>query len=179
MNSAYPTMYSNASHKYLLSLDVSQKAIILFISSDHVKHGFDGLIKLLAHVRTAKEYLIIYAEDIPYEWTLQTKDSFKYEPPTEQQFLQIDNFLKENANLEVIASCGAGTSRSGFVHWYLDVIQNNISEIIYNQERDLYIKGENPFNENTYRANSLLVHFAKKHLSTDQKLIVSKIANKK
>lgn len=165
---SYPTVYSNSSHEHLLAQNLSNTNVVLFLSSSNIKHGLPKLQKLLDHIKTANDYLVIYAEDIPLSWLSEIpNDIYKYEAPTENQFLQIDDFLKSHADKELIASCSAGTYRSGFVHFYLDVIHNHVNHLTYNPRTDRYSNGGSIFDENTYRSNSLLTHYAKKHMSQE------------
>lgn len=175
----YPTIYSHCSHDKLLTLSLQHKNVILFISDDDIRHGLSTLHKLLAHIQTASNFLVIYADDIPLDWLHEMPNQvFKMNAPTEDQFLQINDFLQQHANQELIASCSAGTSRSGFVHFYLDILNHRIQNVVYYRQANVYGNQGDFLDENIYRANSLLTHFAINHMTSTQKQILKQIRQK-
>lgn len=176
---AYPTKYQHYSHEDLQTVDLTKKSLIYFLSREELTRPEE--LKKLIHVNTAKHVLFIYAQDMPIlaPDILDTTGLIRHaDMPYPNQMAQIDLFLQDHADTTMIASCGAGVSRSGFVHWYLDVINNHFDGICYARIKHDGIVYQNDIPNNEiggYSANSSFVHYAMPYFNQKQKDLIANL----
>lgn len=121
----YPVVYNHLPKSQALTLDVSNKNVIMFMSDDSWQYNVEKAKVNLEIVASAKHGLLIYAEDIDFENGDIEELQSRFASPNIYQMKQIDYFLRKYPDDELLAVCDAGLSRSGFVHWYLDVKSRN------------------------------------------------------
>ena len=103
-------------------------------------------------VKQAKDSLILFAEDVPLSYDLRpvgmTNADIKhtsdvYDMPTGDQVVRMAGFLQRHADDRVHFACSAGVSRSGFGHFFLDVMNNRLDDVYADTTTDIVrINGE-------------------------------------
>ncbi|MDT9683438.1 hypothetical protein RND61_15420 [Streptomyces sp. TRM76323] len=163
----FPTIYNNFSHSELLNgVEVTDDdALILFVSMDDIRWGKDNLRKLLNVALGAKNSLVIFADDLPKEVVSYTVDMLPSldnpSMPSEQHVKQIVRFLLDNPNKNIISSCSAGISRSGWVSFFLDVKNARFDSIKRFGESYLWsFDSKRTVVHNGYNANSAFTYYA-------------------
>lgn len=159
----YPTKYTNISKKTLMSANVKGKALIIFhtaeldsIDAERYPDLYTPNVRKLAE--KAHDVLYIQAEDIPIGWS----DKPESETPTMADFLAINDFLLKNHDREIIAVCDAGIARSGFVTFFLDVMNDNFEGIGYMEDYDggaIFVTGRRGIGSRRYFTNSALTTY--------------------
>lgn len=161
----YPTKYAHIDHDSFKDMDVKNKAAILFLSKNNVSYHPEETLKLMENVNTAKEFIIVFMEDLDGYWKsgkLKEHERYDLDEPLEYHFDKIDAFLRHNKDLEVIASCSAGVSRSGFVTWWLDFQNGNADDAEWSEdEYGIYFHaGKTSTRKRGYFTNGLLTKYA-------------------
>lgn len=148
----YPTTYSHGRKQDLPTLDLSDTVLVLWLSSQDITYFNDQTAGWMTVVKQAKDSLILFAEDVPLSYDLRPADmsdadikhiSDLYDMPTGDQVVRLAEFLQRHADDKVHFACSAGVSRSGFGHFFLDVMNNQLDDVYADETTDVVrINGE-------------------------------------
>lgn len=152
----YPTTYSHGRKQDLPTLDLSDTVLVLWLSSQDITYFNDQTAGWMTVVKQAKDSLILFAEDVPLSYDLRPADmsdadikhiSDLYDMPTGDQVVRLAEFLQRHADDKIHFACSAGVSRSGFGHFFLDVMNNQLDDVYADETTDVVrINGE-PYTE--------------------------------
>lgn len=149
----YPTTYSHGRKADLPTLpDLADTILVLWLSSQDITYFNDQTAEWMTVVKRAKDSLILFAEDVPLSYDLRpvgmTDADIKhtsdvYDMPTGDQVVRMAEFLQRHADDKVHFACSAGVSRSGFGHFFLDVMNNRLDDVYADTITDIVrINGE-------------------------------------
>ena len=143
----YPTTYSHGRKADLPTLpDLADTILVLWLSSQDITYFNDQTAEWMTVVKRAKDSLILFAEDVPLSYDLRpvgmtdadikhTSDA--YDMPTGDQVVRMAEFLQRHADDKVHFACSAGVSRSGFGHFFLDVMNNRLDDVYADTTTDI------------------------------------------
>lgn len=149
----YSTTYSHGRKADLSTLpDLADTVLVLWLSSQDITYFNDQTVEWMTVVKQAKDSLILFAEDVPLSYDLRpvgmTNADIKhtsdvYDMPTGDQVVRMVEFLQRHADDRVHFACSAGVSRSGFGHFFLDVMNNRLDDVYADTTTDIVrINGE-------------------------------------
>lgn len=149
----YPTTYSHGRKADLSTLpDLADTVLVLWLSSQDITYFNDQTAEWMTVVKQAKASLILFAEDVPLSYDLRpvgmTDADIKhtsdvYDMPTGDQVVRMAEFLQRHADDKVHFACSAGVSRSGFGHFFLDVMNDRLDDVYADTTTDIVrINGE-------------------------------------
>lgn len=163
----FPSSYKHVSHHELLdNIKLSDNdALILFMGMDDVRWGREEYFKLLKLVKETTYSLLIFADDLPKETIDTTIDGLvsldNPSMPSYEHVKQIVRFLLDNNDRNIVASCGAGISRSGWVSFFLDVKNGHYDSIRrFKSPVDWDYDSRKTDIHNGYNANSAFTFYA-------------------
>lgn len=149
----YPTNYSHGRKADLpTSPNLPDTVLVLWLSSQDIDYFNDQTAEWMTVVKQAKDSLILFAEDVPLSYDLRpvgmTDADIKhtsdvYDMPTGDQVVRMAEFLQRHADDKVHFACSAGVSRSGFGHFFLDVMNDRLDDVYADTTTDIVrINGE-------------------------------------
>lgn len=132
--------------------DLADTVLVLWLSSQDITYFNDQTAEWMTVVKRAKDSLILFAEDVPLSYDLRpvgmTDADIKhtsdvYDMPTGDQVVRMAEFLQRHADDKVHFACSAGVSRSGFGHFFLDVMNDRLDDVYADTTTDIVrINGE-------------------------------------
>lgn len=150
---SYPTRYSHGRKADLPTLpDLANTVLVIWISSQDITYFNDQTAKWMKLVKQAKDSLILFAEDIAVSLDLHpvgmTEEAIKhlsdtYDMVSGDQVIRMAEFLQRHPDDSIHFACSAGVSRSGFGHFFLDVMNNKLEDVYADKTEDIVkINGE-------------------------------------
>ena len=148
----YPTQYSHGRKADLPALDLSDVVLVLWLSSQDITYFNDQTAEWMTVIKQAKDSLILFAEDVPLSVDLRPASmsdadikrvSDQYDMPTGDQVVRMAEFLQYHVDDKIHFACSAGVSRSGFGHFFLDVMNNRLDDVYADTTTDIVrVNGE-------------------------------------
>lgn len=150
---SYPTKYSHGCKADLPTLpDLANTVLVIWISSQDITYFNDQSAQWMTFVKNAKDSLILFAEDISVSLDLHpagmTEEAIEhlsdtYDMPSSDQVVRMAEFLQRHSEDHIHFVCSAGVSRSGFGHFFLDVMNNRLDDVYADKTEDIvHVKGK-------------------------------------
>lgn len=146
----WPTEYTHGSKKHLGGVPHPGRTALVIWKSNQDEIADYDLYRYMAYF---KDVLIIFSDDIDVSYDLRpsriTNADLEWlydnqDMPNANQVTRMATFLQKHKDDPIHFACDAGASRSGFGHFFLDMMNDNLEGVYADFEvsEKAYINGE-------------------------------------